>query len=161
MANWLECMETIIGSLPISHFFALLTSVWLVAALHLPDAVRSVVSRICQEWEQSPSRRWLPIVQDHGCSGHPNSTCNTLTNISYKNHWGGRVGGGVISHQSCLLVPENKNLETLPDYKLLTIPKSEQMLRVVKKRKGKETLNVTLFVSHSRVNFRVISQSYK
>ena len=126
-------MEIIIGSLPISHFFALLTSVWLVAALHLPDGVRSWVSRICKAWEQSPSRSWLPIVQDHGCSRHPASTCNTLTNISNKNHWGGRVGG-VMGHQSCLLVAENKNLETLPDYKLLTIHKTEQLLRVVKER---------------------------
>ena len=41
-----------------------------------------------------------------------------------------------MGHQSCLLVPENKNLETLPDYKLvLTIHiKSEQLLRVVKER---------------------------
>ena len=130
----LECMEIIIGSLPISHFFALLTSVWLVAALHLLDGVCSWVSRICQAWEQSPSRSWLPIVQDHGCSRHPASTCNTLANISYKNDWRGRVGGGVMGHQSCLLVPENKNLETLPDYKLLTIHKSEQLLRMVKER---------------------------
>ena len=39
-----------------------------------------------------------------------------------------------MGHQRCLLVPENKNLETLPDYKLLTIHKSEQLLRVVKER---------------------------
>ena len=31
-----------------------------------------------------------------------------------------------MGHQRYLLVPENKNLETLPDYKLLTIHKSEQ-----------------------------------
>ena len=39
------------------------------------------------------------------------------------------LGGRFISHQSCLLVPENKNLETLPDYKLLNIPKSEQNVK--------------------------------
>ena len=31
------------------------------------------VTRICQPWEQSSSRSWLPIVQAPGCFRHPTS----------------------------------------------------------------------------------------
>ena len=31
------------------------------------------VARICQPWEQSSSRSWLPIVEAPGCLGHPTS----------------------------------------------------------------------------------------
>ena len=32
------------------------------------------VARICQPWEWSPSRSWLPIVEAPGCFRHPTST---------------------------------------------------------------------------------------
>jgi len=31
------------------------------------------VARICQPWEQSSSRSWLPIVEAPGCLRHPTS----------------------------------------------------------------------------------------
>ena len=31
------------------------------------------VARICQPWEQSASRSWLPIVEAPGCFRHPTS----------------------------------------------------------------------------------------
>ena len=31
------------------------------------------VARICQPWEQSSSRSWLPIVEAPGCFRHPTS----------------------------------------------------------------------------------------
>ena len=31
-------------------------------------------AKICQLWEKSPSRNWLPIVEAPGCLRHPNST---------------------------------------------------------------------------------------
>ena len=35
------------------------------------------VARICQPWEQSSSRSWLPIVEVPGCLRHPTSTLNS------------------------------------------------------------------------------------
>ena len=31
-------------------------------------------AKICQLWEKSPSRNWLPMVEAPGCLRHPNST---------------------------------------------------------------------------------------
>ena len=33
------------------------------------------VAWICQSWEQSPSRSWLPIVEAPGCLRHPTFLC--------------------------------------------------------------------------------------
>ena len=34
------------------------------------------VSRICQPWEQSPTRSWLPIVEAPGCLRHQPPLCS-------------------------------------------------------------------------------------
>ena len=38
------------------------------------------VARICQPWERSPSRSWLPIVEAPGCLRHPTSICDAVVN---------------------------------------------------------------------------------
>ena len=39
------------------------------------------VARICQPWEWSPSRSWLPIVEASGCLRHPTSICDAVAKL--------------------------------------------------------------------------------
>ena len=49
------------------------------------------IARICQPWEKSPSRSWLPVVIAPGCLRHPTSTwwCSWLQHApqSFSNWW--------------------------------------------------------------------------
>ena len=46
------------------------------------------VARICQPWEQSSSRSWLPIVEAPGCFRHPTSilAMQLLTDVNNCRH---------------------------------------------------------------------------
>ena len=58
------------------------------------------VARICQPWERSPSKSWLPIVEAPGCFRHPTSIlAMQLLNIIKQNK--GMINiwyGGVFPH---------------------------------------------------------------
>ena len=62
---------------PPSHLFPLFNSV-AGACLFFLHGCHGWVARICQPWEQSSSRSWLPIVEAPGCLRHP-----TFINFSY------------------------------------------------------------------------------
>ena len=41
-------------------------------------------ARICQPWERSPSRSWLPIVEAPGSLRYPTSICDAVVNVPEK-----------------------------------------------------------------------------
>ena len=61
------------GSPPFSISTDLL-SVTGSCSLPLPVGAGSWIARICQPWRRSPSRSWLPIVEDPGYLRHLIST---------------------------------------------------------------------------------------
>ena len=94
-----------------------------------------------------------PGLAKHG-SGLGANFCDTIISISYSNYWGDERAGVMVTKAACLY----RILVTFPDYN------HTQVRTKVKCSigKGKERLNVTLFVtSHSCINFVVISQNYK
>ena len=64
---------------PLSPSMLLLNSkiLWLGVGAH------GWVARICQPWERSPSRSWLPIVEARGCLRHTTSICDAVVNYRY------------------------------------------------------------------------------
>ena len=56
-----HCLTSVTGACPPFHVGA-----------------HSWVARICQPWEWSPSRSWLPIVEAPGCLRHPTSICDAV-----------------------------------------------------------------------------------
>ena len=60
--------------------FHCLTSVMGACLPFRVGAALGWVARICQPWERSPSRSWLPIVEAPGCLRHPTSICDAVVN---------------------------------------------------------------------------------
>ena len=59
------------------------------------------IARICQPWEKSPSRSWLPVVIAPGCLRHPTSTwwCSWLQHApqSFSNWWSQQYVVGLLN----------------------------------------------------------------
>ena len=76
-----------IPSLPLSIVY----SVWWVPFSLSWVGAHGWIARICQPWEKSPSRSWLPVVIAPGCLRHPTSTwwCSWLQHApqSFSNWW--------------------------------------------------------------------------
>ena len=64
-------------SLPLFPLFTSVTS----ACPPFRVGAHGWVARICQPWERSPSRSWLPIVEAPGCLRHPTCICDAVVNL--------------------------------------------------------------------------------
>lgn len=76
-----------IPSLPLSIVY----SVWWVPFSLSWVGAHGWIARVCQPWEKSPSRSWLPVWIAPGCLRHPTSTwwCSWLQHApqSFSNWW--------------------------------------------------------------------------
>ena len=78
--QWAFCVEARLQgrSTPLpSISFHCLTSVT-VACPPFCMGAHGWETRICQPWDWSPSRSWLPIVEAPGCLRHPTSICDAF-----------------------------------------------------------------------------------